>query len=218
MSKININTDWLEQQGIDVDNLPEEDKNLLVDTVNSTLQFRVGGKIADTLSNDETTEFESIYGDDDAALDWLEEHVPNYTDTVDAGLSAIEDEIKSADDKVGLILGWGNTQPKISLDEAWLRKLGAVTDDTTTEDVETMITKVNDELSLRVGDRLQRKMTGEQLREFEEEVMHQDQDTSLAWLEKIVPGYQSIVRQEAKKLGHDIATADDKAGLIASWE
>lgn len=218
MAKIDINTDWLKQQGIDTDNLPEEDKTLLLDTVNGSLQFRVGGKIAGTLSSDETAEFESIYDDSDAALAWLEEHAPNYTDVVAAELSAMEEEIKSANDKVGLILGWGNTQPKIALDEAWLRKLGAVTDDTTTEDIETLITKVNDELSMRVGDRLQQKMTGEQLREFEEEIIHKDQDTSIAWLEKIVPGYQSIVRQEVKKLGRDIAAADDKTGLITSWK
>ena len=77
--------------------LPAADKNKMLGHIYETLEMRVGMTLAQQMSDEQLTEFESyIDGNDEAgALKWLESNFPNYKQVVSDELEKLKIEIKS---------------------------------------------------------------------------------------------------------------------------
>ncbi|MEI7682939.1 MAG: DUF5663 domain-containing protein [Candidatus Saccharibacteria bacterium] len=77
--------------------LPAADKNKMLGHIYETLEMRVGMTLAQQMSDEQLTEFESyIDGNDEAgALKWLESNFPNYKQVVADELEKLKIEIKS---------------------------------------------------------------------------------------------------------------------------
>jgi hypothetical protein len=75
--------------------LSEDQQMAMLATVYSTLNSRVGIKIADNLTEEQLDQFQKISetGDDAKAQEWLEANVPNYTQLVTEELEAVKKDI-----------------------------------------------------------------------------------------------------------------------------
>jgi len=76
--------------------LPPQDKTKMFNHIYETLEMRVGTKLADQMSDDQLTEFESFIdkNDEAGALKWLETNFPNYKQVVADELENLKNEIK----------------------------------------------------------------------------------------------------------------------------
>jgi hypothetical protein len=66
------------------DDLPLEQRNMMLRWIYETLEMRVGMCLADQMSNRQLDEFEAYFEarDDQGAFTWLETNFPNYKDIV----------------------------------------------------------------------------------------------------------------------------------------
>lgn len=77
-----LNDEFLNDLGLN--DLPEEQKKPFLQHIYNELELRVGTRLAEGLSDDQLTEFESIIERDEAKVtQWLESHIPNYTSAPD---------------------------------------------------------------------------------------------------------------------------------------
>lgn len=77
-----LNDEFLNDLGLN--DLPEEQKKPFLQHIYNELELRVGTRLAEGLSDDQLTEFESIIERDEAKVtQWLESHVPNYASAPD---------------------------------------------------------------------------------------------------------------------------------------
>ncbi len=76
--------------------LPTEEKNKMFSHIYETLEMRVGTKLANQMTEDQLTEFESYIdkNDEPGALKWLETNFPNYKQVVADELETLKSEIK----------------------------------------------------------------------------------------------------------------------------
>jgi Fe-S cluster biosynthesis and repair protein YggX len=76
---------------------------------------------------------------------------------------------------------------------------------------------VDDELALRIGKQLYKKLSKKQWNEFTEK-QYDSEEERIAWLEKAYPDYSKVVAAETKKLIREIQQSTDKKKLIESWK
>lgn len=76
--------------------LPTDEKTKMFNHIYETLEMRVGIKLADQMTNEQLTEFESYIdkNDEAGALKWLETNFPNYKQVVADELEKLKNEIK----------------------------------------------------------------------------------------------------------------------------
>jgi predicted RNA-binding Zn ribbon-like protein len=78
--------------------LPPEEKNKMLAHIYETLEMRVGMTLAQQMTNEQLTEFETFIDSNDeaGALKWLETNFPNYKQVVADELEKLKAEIKTA--------------------------------------------------------------------------------------------------------------------------
>ncbi len=76
--------------------LPPDEKKKMFNHIYETLEMRVGTKLANQMSEEQLTEFESYIdkNDEAGALKWLETNFPNYKQVVADELETLKGEIK----------------------------------------------------------------------------------------------------------------------------
>ena len=76
--------------------LPPEEKTKMFNHIYETLEMRVGTRLANQMSEEQLTEFESYIdkNDEAGALKWLETNFPNYKQVVAEELEKLKSEIK----------------------------------------------------------------------------------------------------------------------------
>ena len=85
---------FLEEVGIA--GLEADDAAALLELVYSTLEYRVGLRLAKGMSDEMLTEFEGFMdeGNEAGALHWLEENVPDYKAVVAEEFGSLKNEIR----------------------------------------------------------------------------------------------------------------------------
>lgn len=83
-------------QELGLDQLPLEEKDLLISQIYEQLELRVGTKLADAMSDEQLREFEQFVDgeDEEGALSWLSENFPDYPKVVQAELEQLKSELK----------------------------------------------------------------------------------------------------------------------------
>lgn len=77
-----LNDEFLNDLGLN--DLPEEQKKPFLQHIYNELELRVGTRLAEGLSDEQLTEFESIIERDEVKVgQWLDSHVPNYASAPD---------------------------------------------------------------------------------------------------------------------------------------
>jgi hypothetical protein len=80
---------------IHLDRLPPAEAKLMLLHVYETLEVRVGIRLASAMTDQQLDDFEAaVETDEDTALRWLEENVPNYRDVVAQELDQMRVEIR----------------------------------------------------------------------------------------------------------------------------
>lgn len=90
----------------------------------------------------------------------------------------------------------------IQLDDQLLKELGL--DDFAEADKNAMLKKIYESLELRVGMRMARIVTEEQLKEFEELTNNGKDAEAAEWLKQHVPNYQQIATEELDNLKTEV--------------
>ena len=94
------------------------------------------------------------------------------------------------------------------LDEDFLISLGLGA--MPTEEMESFITYVLEQLELRVGTELSKGMSDEKLEQFEKLIEAKDQAGATAWLQKNCPNYKEVVQQELETIKQEIIAGRDR--------
>lgn len=92
-----------------------------------------------------------------------------------------------------------------ALDDAFLREVGL--GELPDELKAPFLTHVYESLELRVGREMAEDLTDEQLIAFDELIESGDEDGALAWIERTVPGYKSVVARQLEQLKIEIRQA-----------
>ncbi len=82
--------------------MPAEEKKAFLDYVYEELELRVGTELSKDLSDEQLEQFEKLAdGDDqDAALQWLEQHCPSYKQVVKQELDKLKQEIIASKERL----------------------------------------------------------------------------------------------------------------------
>lgn len=93
---LKIDDNLLQELGLG--SLPAEEKNELLKTIYEKLEMNVGMRLADQMSNEQLSEFETYFDakDDAGALKWLETNFPNYKQVVAEEFEKLKAEIKQS--------------------------------------------------------------------------------------------------------------------------
>lgn len=91
---------------------------------------------------------------------------------------------------------------QIKIDDELLKELGL--DDFAEEDKNAMLKRIYESLELRIGMRMARIVTEEQLKEFEELTKNGKDVEAAEWLKQHVPNYQEIATEELDKLKTEV--------------
>ena len=77
--------------------LPPQEKTKMFNHIYETLEMRVGTKLANQMTDEQLTEFESFIdkNDEAGALKWLETNFPDYKQVVASELDSLKAEIKA---------------------------------------------------------------------------------------------------------------------------
>jgi predicted RNA-binding Zn ribbon-like protein len=77
--------------------LPPQEKTKMFNHIYETLEMRVGTKLANQMTDEQLTEFESFIdkNDEAGALKWLETNFPDYKQVVASELESLKAEIKA---------------------------------------------------------------------------------------------------------------------------
>lgn len=91
---LKIDNDLLKEIGLD--DLPFEEKDLLLAQIREQLELRVGTKLADAMSDAQLDEFEQFIDkeDEQGALSWLSQNFPDYPQVVRGELEQLKEELK----------------------------------------------------------------------------------------------------------------------------
>lgn len=76
--------------------LPNDEKNRLLEQIYETLEMRVGMRLAENMTDEQLDEFESYIdkNDEAGALKWLETNFPDYKRVVEEELETLKAEIQ----------------------------------------------------------------------------------------------------------------------------
>lgn len=90
---LKIDDNLLKEVGLG--NLPADEKGNLLKHIYDTLEMRVGMRLADQMSNEQLSEFETYYEakDDAGALKWLETNFPHYKEVVAEEFEKLKAEV-----------------------------------------------------------------------------------------------------------------------------
>jgi hypothetical protein len=81
--------------------MPADEKEAFLNYVYEELELRVGMELSKDLSDEQLEQFEKLAnGDQDAALQWLEQHCPNYKEVVKQELDKLKEEIIASKDRL----------------------------------------------------------------------------------------------------------------------
>ena len=81
--------------------MPADEKEAFLSYVYEELELRVGMELSKDLSDEQLEQFEKLAnGDQDAALEWLEQHCPNYKEVVKQELDKLKEEIIASKDRL----------------------------------------------------------------------------------------------------------------------
>jgi hypothetical protein len=111
-----LDDDFLASVGLA--SLPADQKRDMLNHIYSTLELRVGMKLAEQMSEDQLDEFEGYIDrkDDPGALKWLETNFPNYKQVVSNELEKLKQEIlASAEQILAASQGPSESQPSAEL-------------------------------------------------------------------------------------------------------
>lgn len=91
---------------IGLDQLPLEEKDLLIAQIYEQLELRVGTRLADSMSDQQLEEFEKfIDGDDEqGALKWLSQNFPDYPKVVQEELEKLKQELKDQSSQIKQVI------------------------------------------------------------------------------------------------------------------
>lgn len=89
-----IDDELLKELGLG--DLSQEDKEKMFKQIYDTLEMRVGTRLANQMSEEQLTEFETFIdkNDEAGALKWLETNFPNYKQVVAEEFDKLKSEIK----------------------------------------------------------------------------------------------------------------------------
>jgi hypothetical protein len=95
-----LDEDFLASLGLGA--MPADEKEAFLSYVYEELELRVGTELSKDLSDERLEQFEKLVdGDDqDAALQWLEQHCPSYKDVVKKELEKLKEEIIASKDRL----------------------------------------------------------------------------------------------------------------------
>ena len=97
---------------------------------------------------------------------------------------------------------------QINIDEGLLKELGL--DGFSEEDKDAALQRILQALELRMGLRMAQQVGEDQLSEFQELSKKGDKDAVAAWLNKHMPNYQDIAKEELDKIKEDIKNTSRK--------
>ena len=82
--------------------MPADEKDAFLNYVYEELQLRVGTELSKDLSDEQLEQFEKLIdeGDEEAAIQWLEQHCPNYKQVVQDELEKLREEIIASKDRL----------------------------------------------------------------------------------------------------------------------
>jgi hypothetical protein len=81
--------------------MPVEEKEAFLSYIYEELELRVGMELSKDLSDEQLEQFEKLVdSDEDAALQWLEKHCPNYKKVVKQELEKLKEEIIASKDRL----------------------------------------------------------------------------------------------------------------------
>lgn len=92
----------------------------------------------------------------------------------------------------------------IKFDDSFLEEVGL--EALAAEDKKAFVAYVVDELEKRVGVKLVKQMSKDQMTEFEQFLNNRDQQGARSWLESNLPNYKQVVHDELDNLKHEIKT------------
>lgn len=112
---LKIDNSFLQELGLD--DLPLEEKDLLLAQIYEQLELRVGTRLADAMNDQQLAEFEQFIdaNDEQKALQWLQTNFPDYPKVVQEELERLKQELKA---NSATIKGVVNNQPPQSPPQA----------------------------------------------------------------------------------------------------
>lgn len=90
-----IDNNFLQDLGLS--DLPMEEKELLADQIREQLEYRVGTRLTDQMSEEQKQEFDTNYvqtEDEEGAMKWLEKNFPGYPEIVQEELQKLKEELR----------------------------------------------------------------------------------------------------------------------------
>lgn len=99
----------------------------------------------------------------------------------------------------------------VNIDENWLAELGVTA--SSEKETEALLDIIEEELEVRVGNKVINSMSKTQLEEFEK----LNDDKRESFIDKVFPEYDTVLEQEYNFIGYQITKSKDKIGLIKSW-
>ncbi|SRR6266702_8940470 len=95
-----LDDNFLASLGLGV--MPADEKAAFLDYIYEELELRVGAELSKGLSDEQLEHFEKLIdgGDQDAALQWLGQHCPNYREVVEQELERLREEIIASKDRL----------------------------------------------------------------------------------------------------------------------
>lgn len=93
-------------QEIGLDQLPLEEKDLLIAQIYEQLELRVGTRLADAMSDQQLKDFEKYIDSEDeqGALQWLSQNFPDYPKVVQEELEKLKGELKEHSSQIRQVI------------------------------------------------------------------------------------------------------------------
>jgi hypothetical protein len=196
----NLDDKFLEELGLG--GLPADEKKELLDYVSETLEMRVGTRLTDDMTDIQLDDFEAFVNSNPSKKDtlaWLETNLPQHQQLVTDELEKLKAEIRAADLQ-GLAKGNKMDTNKVQTQDLFkqlgLEKLADSEKLSLSEDLGGVALD-------RVANRLGAILTPEQASEFEAK-LQTNEAAAFTLLEKFVPNYTSIAREEIELLRNEV--------------
>jgi hypothetical protein len=102
----------------------------------------------------------------------------------------------------------GDTMQQINIDEGLLKELGL--DGFSDDDKNAALQRILQALELRMGLRMAQQVGEDQLEEFQKLSSNGDKDAVADWINKNMPNYQEVAKEELDKIKEDIKNTSRK--------
>ncbi len=89
-------------QSAGLGDLPEDQKKAFLQDMNDELEFRVGTRLSEGMSDEQSSDFEKLIesADDQGVVKWLQTNRPNYKEVVAEELAKLKKEVFEGKDKI----------------------------------------------------------------------------------------------------------------------